>query len=97
MSARQVREFFQPQGRWSTTTEHDLLVLGWTGDDPRVNTARFELHEGLLVAVRAELADASDAKVVAPDVVRVVRDGTLTMIARGCPLHADEVARLLRD
>ena len=97
MSAQQVRSSFQPRGTWATTTEGDLLVLEWTGEDPGVKSARFELHEGLLVAVRAELSDASDTKVIAGDVVREVRGGALTMIARGCPVHADEVARLIRD
>lgn len=96
MSARQIRSSFQPEGSWSSSTEGELLVLEWSGEDSRVKSARFELHEGLLVAIRADLADVSDDRVVAPDVVRDVRDGHLTLIARGCPAHVDEVARLLR-
>lgn len=97
MGARQIRSSFEPNGTWETSMDGDLLVLEWSGSDPRVRSARFELHEGLLVAIRAELIDANDAQTVAPDVVRNVRGGMLTMIARGCPVHADEVARLMRD
>ena len=96
MGARQIRSSFQPAGDWETSMDGDLLILEWNGSDPRVRSARFELHEGLLVAIRAELIDADDAQSIAPDVVRNVRGGTLTMIARGCPVHADEVARLMR-
>ncbi len=107
MSASQVRDNFARPGSWEVETSPDgLLHMGWTPIDAAdgVQSAHFELHEGLLVAVRASLADPSlvvgDPHIELPELVRVLDPGAgdtadFTLIARNCPLHAAEVTALL--
>lgn len=107
MTTHQVRERYALPGSWSTATQPDgLVVLQWlpAAEESDVTSARFEVHQGLLVAVRAELAAGAPRHLppleVASDLVQTSEirpDGTtyVRLIARNCPLHAAEVAPLL--
>ncbi|MCB9619018.1 MAG: hypothetical protein H6724_06155 [Sandaracinus sp.] len=109
MTASDVRARAQlPEGgTWSTsTTEDGTLLLDWSHDDPTafVRDARFEVHEGALVAVRASVRDASrlpgDRQIRSAEAVADARphdDGTTRyrLVARNCPVHAREVAEIL--
>ena len=86
------------------------LWLEWTPTQAAsLAGARFEFHEGLLVAIRAELHDASEATRVAAEPVQLT-EGTLrhralltpdsarvriSILSRDCPTHAEEVRRLI--
>ncbi len=98
-------------GRWaSSTTDDGTLVLDWSHESPdaEVREARFEVHEGALVAVRATLRDPSlgaslaggDRRRTSAEAVSDVQpapDGSLRfrLVARNCPVHAGEVAEIL--
>jgi hypothetical protein len=93
----------------STTAEGGEYVLDFSPQDATeaadVRSARFEFHDGLLVAIRAELGPedpwAEDEGVTVTE--STVRETTeqssgrvrVTLIARNCPTHVDEVRRLL--
>ncbi len=109
MTAPEVRQRFAAgaPGHWAASTSsvgEEALV--WTAESAAapVATAAFEFHDRILVAVRAALAaSAPEAsgppRVVTPVTVRALAPGdpasSLTILARDCPTHAPEVARLL--
>ena len=97
-------------GVWDTTlAEAGLVRMDWTPQatpDPRraVQRATFELHEGVLVAVRARVAGATFGSAapltISAGAVRhhesLGREGArIRLIARNCPNHQAEVASLL--
>ncbi len=82
-------------------------ALELAGGAGTVRSARLEFHEGLLVAIRAELDPrdplaGAQGRAVSGAAVRVMREGpngsvALTILSRTCPTHADEVRSLLSD
>jgi hypothetical protein len=106
MTPAEVRARFEPEGAFSVTPGSEGEIrLDWraTGDQP-VTEARFEFHEGLLVAVRATHGADTLVSVqrldVSPWAVRVARVGDdnraeTVLLARGCPAHESEVQELL--
>ena len=111
MTAAEVRERFPEDGapgRWQTsTTDEGTVLLDWSPEgDSTVRHARFEVHQGALVAIRANLAQnhpvADDPSLVTADVLRHAAPaddgGTQVLwITRNCPVHQDEVEALLSD
>ncbi len=107
ISAADLRDRYELPGEWSLSTdEAGGLELGWLPEAPgSVKSARFQFHEGLLVAIRARLASqdafaGADGIVVTADAImhRVSgEDGfsQMSVISRNCPTHADEVAHLM--
>ncbi|MEO0325263.1 MAG: hypothetical protein AAF447_20060 [Myxococcota bacterium] len=100
----------QGAGRWETALGDDGLVrMDWTPQatpDSRSEARRatFELHEGVLVAVRAYVTAASPVAatplIVSAGSVRRYENlgpegARITLIARNCPNHRAEVATLL--
>lgn len=106
MTPRDVRERFDPggPGTWQTKVgAGDDTVLEWAaqGSGARVAQARFEFHLGMLVAIRARLAEPSSADKVelTPRTVTARRPaeegGTeVTVLARDCPTHREEAESL---
>jgi hypothetical protein len=99
-----------PDGSWSTSTTPDgTLLLDWSASaaDASIRDARFEIHEGALVAIRATLSDPAtlseaggDRRIRSAEAVadaRTHEDGTTRyrLVARNCPVHAREVAEIL--
>lgn len=115
MTARQVRERFEPAragGSWETSMgEEGLVIMDWTppattpGSSAAEGEARFELHEGLLVAVRATVSNPempTQPLIVSAGAVRrhqsLEPEGArITLLARSCPVHRAEVAALLGE
>jgi len=108
MAPRDVRDRFQPggQGTWQTRVgAADDTILEWTSHDPatKVPSARFEFHLGMLVAVRARLADTTGSNERVEKTARTVtarrpapEGGTsVTALARDCPTHKDEADALV--
>jgi hypothetical protein len=109
MTPSDVRARYELPGDFrATTTEEGDYLLDFAPDETSeasVHSARFEFHLGLLVALRAEIAPgdpwADDRGVTVTE--SAVRETTeespdrvqVTLIARNCPTHADEVQRLL--
>jgi hypothetical protein len=109
MTAPELRHRFAPgtDGHWAASTSsvgEEALV--WTADAPgaQIAHAAFEFHDRILVAVRADLAagapEATEPpRTVTPVTVRArgmdAGQPSLTILARDCPTHAPEVARLL--
>lgn len=83
------------------------LVLDWVADEPtEIRSARFELHEGMVVAIRATYLEPSavgDDRVEASedDVWAIAHDpaggAQLAWIARNCPNHSAELEHLLEE
>jgi hypothetical protein len=106
MTASAVRERFEAPalGSWRSlpATGAGDVVLAWAAAKGPA-TATFELHNGMLVAVRATV-EATDAESKRPGmdssraIVRAhALDGgviQLTLLARDCPTHHDEAERL---
>jgi hypothetical protein len=106
MTASQVRERFeQPAlGAWQSlpTTGAGDVVLAWHAAKGPAE-ATFELHNGMLVAVRAAV-DAADIDAKRPKVeasravVRMHEDEgdhvRVTLLARDCPTHHAEAERI---
>jgi hypothetical protein len=100
MSAEQVKQSFvdAASGDWSQGTACRGLSLEWTRKDPGAPTrwARFEFHEGWLVAMRFHTDGRASAAHAEQTVSAVRQDrpyegGTPTiLIARGCSTHAAE-------
>jgi hypothetical protein len=95
-------------GSWKIETGPDAVLSWKNASAGEVRSAAFEFHSALLVAMRFEVAASSSfAKGPAIEVsaTRVLAreaqpagagDGvTLTIIARDCPTHADEVKQLV--
>lgn len=107
MSVADVRSGLRAHGTFAARPNGESgWALDWQGsDDSSLKRATFEFHEGLLVAVRAEvdradpLASAPGTTVTSGVVRRVTRraDGgfDVLILARACPAHADEVRRLI--
>jgi hypothetical protein len=105
MTASAVRaRFVEPAlGTWQSLPRiAGDEVLAWSASKGEENV-RFELHSGMLVAVRATVAATDDAATrpaleTSRAVVRTrATDGGLvhvTILARDCPTHAAEAARL---
>lgn len=93
-----------PGGTWTSETA-PAPVLTWTPAQPgAVRHARFEFHQGLLVAARFTLAktapEASGPALALTRASVVSRRGegdgvTLTVLSRDCPDHAAEVRALV--
>ena len=108
MSAHDVREAFDRALSVDMSDELALVWTrdeGQTFHDPAlgdVQNARFEFHLGLLVAIRATgqtgRRDHHELTLSHAALRRVADDtqgrATLTLIARDCPTHAEEVRRL---
>jgi len=81
------------------------LALEWHGRSPGVRSLRLELHDGKLVAIRARLAPThplahgdslwQSSTAVLSRRSRDDGDFDFLLVARDCPTHRDEVARLL--
>jgi hypothetical protein len=105
MTPAEVRARFEPEGTFSMTPgDEGELRLDWRAVGEQVLTeARFEFHEGLLVAIRAKHgAEATSVQrlEVSPWAVRVARvdannRAETLLLARGCPAHESEVQELL--
>jgi len=107
MTADQIRERFDrgTPAAWRTEVSGpDLaLIRAPAGDLDR--EARFEIHAGMLVAIRLDVRDdlpeaAGDPIVTTPASVlarsRPEPGRTrISLLARDCPTHADEVSGLL--
>lgn len=105
MAPRDVRDRFQPgsDGSWQTALgAGDDTVLEWTAKDAKasVKDARFEFHLGMLVAIRAHLAEKSAKEDVSSTPKTVTMRGpaeggtVVTVLARDCPTHKDEADAL---
>jgi hypothetical protein len=108
LSPANARDFFQLRGQGSWTTQSDPeLTLLWEAKrkENSPSAARFEFHDGLLVAARFQsktlegpfqgraLENYQTAIVVRErDPQGIVK---LTIISKGCPTHRAEVQRLL--
>lgn len=109
MTADQIRERFDrgATAEWRTELSGPDLALVRSPAGSLDREARFELHGGMLVALRLDLppdAPESDGPNLAttPGSVlsRAVETGgrvRLDLLARDCPTHAGEVARLLSE
>lgn len=107
MAPRDVRERFQPggQGTWQTRIgPGDDTALEWSSNDPatKVPSARFEFHLGMLVAVRARVADPPHGEQVDKTARTVTlkkpapEGGTsVVVLARDCPTHKEEADALV--
>jgi hypothetical protein len=106
MTPADVRSRFDVSaGLRASVAEDGTYLLDLENAAGTVRAARLEFHEGLLVAIRAELDPrdewASDDGLFLSEatVRRTLRDGTgntqLTVLSRTCPTHADEVRALM--
>ncbi len=111
MKVAQVRRGFDAPaaGRWNRESGGDVALVWDDGPHPSleapVRAARFEFHDGRLVAVRADVSvrDAS----AGGDRIEVSRTSVaereplgqgrvhLTVLSRDCPTQASEVEQLL--
>ena len=110
MTVRDVRARFDALGRgeWESRVDKDVILTWKPSDTTRGGplAATFEFHLGILMAIRAELPPGDRAAKGPPfeltDAAVVVRERApssaikLTAIARSCPLHAEESARLVQ-
>ncbi len=108
LSASDTRARFRPagEGAWQMVTA-PAPALEWSGSGPGAlpQRARFEFHQGMLVAARYEVpGEAAAAKgralEVTPSMVIARRVGEgggvrVVVLSRACPEHAGEVNRLL--
>ncbi len=106
MTAEQVRARFD-EGRpatFRTEIAGEDLVLVRSPTSTVDREARFEIHEGMLVAVRLDLPEDAPEVAEAPRTTalsvfaRLPADpgrARLVLLSRQCPTHAEEVARLL--
>jgi hypothetical protein len=93
-------------GDWSTPPGCCGTALEWTRtavDSTQTRWARFEFHQGGVVAIRV-LSDAQPPRtrqfVVTPAMVSETRAGadgstSTTVLSRGCEMHAPEVRQLI--
>ena len=107
MTPTAVRDTFHPgEGQWRNEVDGaGTLHLFWTPEqaESSVKSAEFEVHGGVLVAMRAVLSSAHPAANDPSDVddvrlrhVRQVDPDTVQVlwIAKDCPVHRDELERL---
>lgn len=106
LAPEDVRARYALAGTW-TSVPADELTLAWSPADPRgtVREARFEFHLGSLVAIRARVPASDEAAHGDPVSVssaallarsrRSDGDIDVLFVARDCPTHAKEVAKLL--
>jgi len=111
MTVRDVRARFDALGRgeWESRVDKDVILTWKPTEATRGGplAATFEFHLGILMAIRAELPPGDRTAIGAPfelsDSTVVVRETLpsgavkLTAIARSCPLHADESARVVQS
>lgn len=109
MTADQIRERFDrgTEASWRTEVAGtDLtLIRGPAGDLDR--ETRFEIHDGMLVAIRLDVRDdlpeADGDRIVTTPASVLVRSPEepgrtrISLLARDCPTHADEVSSILSD
>lgn len=109
MTPEQVRRRFAGGSSASWHTEIDggdlRLIRASAGELDR--EARFEFHNGMLVAIRldlredAPLAAGEPLVISAGSVLTRAREESgrvkLTVLSRDCPTHADEVSRILSE
>ena len=109
MTMSDARSRFQPgsEGTFTQTNSPDLVGLEWqpAGTVSEVRKGLLEFHNGMLVAVHAEVKEghalASGLKIEVSGETVTVREPIETgwvkvsMIAQDCPAHAKEVKRLL--
>lgn len=108
MAPGDVRDRFEPggPGTWQTSVSHIAgdTAVEWhaTNGTAKVVEARFEFHNGMLVAVRAksnEPPPSGEKITTTPGSVTVRRSaptgGTeIAVLARDCPTHKEEAAAL---
>ena len=109
MGPGDVRARFEPggEGTWQTKVAAAAgdTALEWkaTNGSAKVKDARFEFHNGMLVAVRAqtrEPAPSGESISATPSTVSVRRpvaggEGTeIVVLSRDCPTHKDESSAL---
>ncbi|MDQ3032906.1 MAG: hypothetical protein M3Y87_10850 [Myxococcota bacterium] len=107
MSAEQVRARFEDGAPASWRTEiagGDLALIRAPGGSLD-RESRFELHNGMLVAIRLDLPD--DAPEASGETLAITPGSVterapaepgrvaLSVLARDCPTHAEEVSRIL--
>lgn len=107
MTAPEIRAAMSVRGgAWETSTNAEgTLLLDWSREDEasKVRSVRFEVHQGLLVAMRWTLDDLADqSSLLSEDVLRHVGhdpDGALMLqiFARSCPLHQHEINKLREE
>lgn len=108
MAPRDVRDRFEQGGlgTWQTRagTQGDT-ALEWTATAAAspVASARFEFHNGMLVALRARLPEQATGETVRTSAKTVTLrapapDGgtAVTLIARDCPTHREEAETLMK-
>jgi len=107
MLPNDVRDRFDGAGGQWRTVPGDGLKLEWTGQGSSggsVQRAQFEFHNGILVAVRADLTGSDQASkgpgfTSSPVSVQARKASgggvSYVWIARDCPEHKAEVAGLL--
>ncbi len=104
MSADQVRRTFVEGtgGEWALVTACGGPALEWTRRDPArsVRWARFEMHDGFLVAIRAHTEEPRRSASALQSLSAVREDrpfegGTATtLVSRVCETHAAEAEQL---
>ena len=114
MTVGDVRQRFSPgqEGEWTSSTRNEDFVLEWAQTEAQtigdatsgIRQATFEFHEGLLVAIRAEvspaspLAEGAGLEIHSVSVLhRSVHDDRVrvSLLSRTCPTHHEEVQALL--
>lgn len=109
MAPGDVRERFEPggPGAWQTSVSKIVgdTAIEWHATDgtAKVKEARFEFHNGMLVAVRAttnEAPPSSEKITTTPGSVTVRRAAPangvteIAVLARDCPTHKEEATAL---
>lgn len=109
MTADQVRQRFErgAQASWRTEIAGTDMTLIRAAGGSLDREARFEFHDGMLVAIRMDLPSeapeaSGDRIAISPASVTsrtIILDGrtSLAVLARDCPTHAEEVSRILSD
>jgi hypothetical protein len=104
MTANDVRQkFSEPApGTWRSVPSTEDVIVAWSASKG-AEEARFEFHEGFLVAVRARVVEADPETkhppLEASEAVVRTREADdaglvkITILARTCPTHAAEAAR----
>ena len=108
-TANDTRDRFRAgaPGTWTVTSGSEA-VLAWTASEKaaKVRDARFEFHDGILVAetfhVAADVAEAKGASLVLTTGSVTARDRApdgdveIRVVSRECPTHTEEVRRILQ-
>jgi hypothetical protein len=106
-AARDVRARFTEPGTWESETNGGTALVWKRSDAGTPRTARFEFHNGMLVAVRSGLygrdprvANGGQTLQSETSVYTIARSSeagiyTLRWIAKDCPEHAEEVRGIM--